>query len=959
MAQESANLFVQGGENPREGSERFTNAERLRIGDLCLSVGSLNDAISYYRMALENEDSSPEEKIKVALRIAECLRRRGNVNQALEFIESIIADYDAGGSSLLAEKARLYLLLGRYQDANKACQDALRMQAKSVRQDIGIYLLLGHILARMCRWSEAMTSFEHAACLSATCGDQISLAKAFNNLGIVYKNLCRFDDSARFLEKAAEIDRRLDNRAGLAHCLLNAAITLYKKGDLLRAEAAINECLNLCSLLNLKRIRVLGSICKARIKGLSGNVRKAIKTLCTTLDSFEQSDDPRAYFVGKEVYSELLIEKGDLKTARDSLEKLLDEMPSDAIDLRTESMVRLATVYQRLRIYQKAIEFAEKARRLAQDLGDLFEEARAIRVIALCLPDSRRSHEALVQAASNFEAIGARLELAITKHMLALRDASRIDCLREAILVYRDCGARRYRVIGLCDLARRYIGEGCRERAISCLEEASALCEGEEADLVSRVRKEIDTEIAKSIHITCTMPARGPCDLNEIRLALDADGIAILRFEGENAHIIDLMGIPAGSVQTLIRGFSKSSFDPLVSTDPSILAPEDRFIRNIGLIVAKKVLVDGIDHVVIAAWKQSRISSVDSYISFAIRAISAAAAIETYIRQSNCRSQTGFPLCFGGLVTTDGYLRSVLLSIPKIARSSASVLISGETGTGKELVARAIHLFSDKSTGPFVALNCAALPEHLLESELFGHRAGSFTGARENKPGLIEVANSGTFFLDEVGDLSLTMQAKILRAIETSEIRRVGETQPRQISTRFTSATNKDLEGEVERGAFRRDLYYRLNVVSIHLPPLRERKGDIVILANLFMRRFASKMKKAIVGFSDDAMEAMISYDWPGNVRQLENEIEKAVIVAETGQMITSQLLSFRQNRSFKNALHAGLKEETRRFERSRILSVLESCGWNKTRAARMLGDISRPALIAKMKRLGLPLSPH
>lgn len=959
MAREFPKLFVRGEGNPREGLSKTTSDERLPIADLCLSVGSISDALSYYRSALEKAQASSEAKTRVAIRIAECLRRRGSTNEALDFIESVISDLGVPDSSLLAEKAKLYLLLGRYSDANRTCQEALRIRARSTQADIGLYLLVGNILARMCRWTEAIPSFEHAACLASTCGDQISLGKALNNLGIIYKNLCKFEDSVRFLEKAVEIDRGLDNKSGLANSLLNLAVTLYKKGDLPKAEAAIDECLNLSSLLNLRRIRILGLICQARIEGLKGDLRKALKTITETLDAFDHSDDPRAYFVGMEVYAEVLIEKGDLKGAQSILEKVLDDLPSDAIDLKAESMVRLAIVFQRLRDLEKAMDMAEKARCLAKDLGDRYEEARALRVLGLSAMDPVRSRSLFSEAISIFENIGALLEMAITKHMLALRDRCLVDYLREALVIYRNCGARRLRVVGLCDLARNYLRQGYSERAINCIEEASSLCESDEGELVAKLRREVDSNLAKSLWPSSRLMLNGGACPDSVRLALDADGLAILRLEEGGHQIVDLLGIPAGSADALAKGVAKSTSDPMVATDPSILAPEDGFVKSLGLMVAKRISVDSIDYMVIIAWKRSRIAGADSYISLTLRAISEMTRMEVCIRRSLPRAESGLPLCFGGILTADSYLRSILLSIPKIAAGSANVLITGETGTGKELVARAIHLFSHRSHKPFVAINCAALPEHLLESELFGHKAGSFTGAKDNKPGLIESANGGTFFLDEVGDLSLSMQAKILRAIETNEIRRVGETQSRQIDVRFISATNKDLESEVERGGFRKDLYYRLDVVSIDLPPLRQRKGDIAILANLFLKRFASRMNKRISGFSDDALQAMLNYDWPGNVRQLENEVEKAVTMAQPGAVITSDLLSFCRSRFSGNRFTPGLRDEIRKVERSKILSVLEYCGWNKTKAARMLGDISRPALIAKMKRLGIPLSPQ
>ena len=254
--------------------------------------------------------------------------------------------------------------------------------------------------------------------------------------------------------------------------------------------------------------------------------------------------------------------------------------------------------------------------------------------------------------------------------------------------------------------------------------------------------------------------------------------------------------------------------------------------------------------------------------------------------------------------------------------------------------------------------NCAALPEQLLETELFGHKAGAFTGARGEKKGLLEIAEGGTFFLDEVGDVSATIQAKMLRAIEAHEIRRVGETVSRAIDARFLSATNKNLEEEVEAGRFRGDLYYRLNVVSVHLPPLRERTGDVELLASIFLERFARATGKRVKGISDGAIRAMVGYDWPGNVRQLENEIEKAFTLLPPGGVITPDLLSSCISGASGERQTLGLKDELRMLERRRITAALRRCGWNKTHAARLLGDLSRPALVAKMKRLGIPLKP-
>jgi transcriptional regulator with PAS, ATPase and Fis domain len=247
------------------------------------------------------------------------------------------------------------------------------------------------------------------------------------------------------------------------------------------------------------------------------------------------------------------------------------------------------------------------------------------------------------------------------------------------------------------------------------------------------------------------------------------------------------------------------------------------------------------------------------------------------------------------------------------------------------------------------------LPEHLLESELFGYRAGAFTDARTDKRGLLEAAGGGTFFLDEIGDVSPAIQAKMLRAIESGEIRRLGDTVARSVDVRFVSATNKDLEREVDEGRFRRDLYYRLNVVSLVLPPLRTRPDDICLLARFFLARFAQNAGRRGIELDQGALAALAAYSWPGNVRQLENEIERAIVVLGTRNVVTPDLLSPCILGGASPGAAPGLKDELRAVERSRILAVLAKCNWNKTHAARILGDISRPALVAKMKRLGIP----
>ncbi len=317
---------------------------------------------------------------------------------------------------------------------------------------------------------------------------------------------------------------------------------------------------------------------------------------------------------------------------------------------------------------------------------------------------------------------------------------------------------------------------------------------------------------------------------------------------------------------------------------------------------------------------------------------------------------------FENIVGKSKAMQEVFRQIERVAASKSTVLIMGESGTGKELVARAIHHRSHRRNGPFVVIDCGAIPENLQESELFGHIKGSFTGAVSTKRGLFEEADGGTLFLDEVGDLSGPSQAKLLRVLQEGTIRRVGETKTVQVDVRVIAATNKDLAELVQEGRFREDLYYRLNVVPIHLPPLRERREDIPLLVEGFIRRYAVEAKKGVRRISPSAMDLLISYPWPGNVRELENVIERAVLFSE-GEVIGEELLPQEvclQGEAIRLqvpdaplCLKEAVEKMSQEVEKGLIERALGRTGGNRSAAARLLG-ISRRALLYKMKTYGI-----
>jgi two-component system NtrC family response regulator len=305
---------------------------------------------------------------------------------------------------------------------------------------------------------------------------------------------------------------------------------------------------------------------------------------------------------------------------------------------------------------------------------------------------------------------------------------------------------------------------------------------------------------------------------------------------------------------------------------------------------------------------------------------------------------------FDKMLGTSPKMQEVFAAIRKVATTEVPVLITGESGTGKELVARAIHRESSKKDGPFVVINCGAIPENLLESELFGHEKGSFTGAHIQRKGRIEAAHGGTLFLDEIGELSLPLQVKLLRFLQEQRIERVGGREEIVVEARVLTATNMDLKQGISDGRFREDLYYRIEVVSIDLPPLRKREGDILLLANAFLRKYVAENKKKITGFTKQALREIEVYGWPGNIRELENRIKRAVIMAE-GSRITPMDLELTSS----HAKYEGksLKEARDAMERDLVKRAISRNKGNLTKAAEELG-LSRPTLYEMMEKLGI-----
>jgi len=319
---------------------------------------------------------------------------------------------------------------------------------------------------------------------------------------------------------------------------------------------------------------------------------------------------------------------------------------------------------------------------------------------------------------------------------------------------------------------------------------------------------------------------------------------------------------------------------------------------------------------------------------------------------------------FTEIIGASGKMLEVFEMIKKVTSTDVTVLIQGESGTGKELVSRAIHFNSPRKTGPFVKINCAAIPDGVLESELFGHEKGAFTDASSKKIGRFGAANNGTIFLDEIGDMSLATQAKVLRVLQEKEFVPVGATESIKVDVRIIAATNKDLFRSVKEGEFREDLFYRINVVSIKLPPLRQRREDIPLLFEHFMHKFNTEFNKSIKHISLEALELLMKYSWPGNIRELENVLQRAIILSEKDiiahedlpffiQFLNTEVKLETEKVDFSKSLLETVKDVADDVEKQLIIKALKKTNWNRTEAAKLL-KISRKSLFNKMKRFKL-----
>jgi Nif-specific regulatory protein len=922
-------------------------------------------------------------------------------------------------ADLLAVRGLVYLRLGRLREAIRDSEEAFAiLRGTDQHQTVGIVLrTLGGALMGTGEIDRARQCLQDGVSTFRRIGDEQSALWCSNDLarsfliqgewrsalshleaGLAHADASSDDRRAHtFCVNIGTVHRMLGNWAGAEGYYLRGLAVLDKMQDGCRAEA-----------FQLHRCRTWAVI--AALRTLQRRWDEGRELLQQALEISRELGFEREEAIICEYWGDLEFAVGDYTRALEFFEnaRQIVERTAPRGDVANEVYRRLSETRLALGMPKEAETLARQALDISQALGDRAEEATSYRALAMALWKQNRMDE----AAENFESalrcyaqIEERFEQAKTLLAAALFFMDHRDdghyrprhLLARAQEIFAELGSEHW--VGRVELAQARLAFKGRDldSALQIAVEAAArfdrLGEKEHVEIARALRTEIELALVASSQLVreeyALLEKLSEGEAREVELArllelvveragADRGFVAFRPAAADGCRIAESHELSKDEASRLLGWLTRSmEGDEIAPRRPIIsarVAADERFREipgGVGRVSSLMVIPVGIDGTVdgfiyIDRLRESQAPAfgqrdLETFILFsgvvALKLV--AMRDEELIRQNLLlRRQLEERSQFRNIITQNRKMIELLDTVLKVVDRSMPVLLEGETGTGKELVARAIHYNSKRRGDRFVVLNCAALPETLLESELFGHRKGAFTGAVEDKRGLLEVAHRGTLFLDEVSEMGPGTQAKLLRVLETGEIMALGATETRKVDVRLISASNKSLKSEVEIGRFREDLYYRLNTLCLVLPPLRQRREDIQLLAEHFLALYSQDLTKR---FSPAAMRSLLDYPWPGNVRELRHEVERAAALSgDSGQIEPSDFspsvqsyLHEPQRDTGEEGVGLTLVDAVNRLERDMIeRSLIEHHG-NKTRAALELG-VSRQGLLKKLKRYGM-----
>ena len=922
-------------------------------------------------------------------------------------------------NGLLASRlARSHVAAGAYTSGTRYARAAFRM-LRSTNEHVELGLIeqtQGIAALRTGDYPAALDAFTGSLASFRRVEDIGHMAGAHSNLGLVYKNTGQWREATRSFEQALRLAEKVGDYFYVAYYAQNLGIMRFRLGELDLASECFRRALQIEIEISDPLAEVRTRLALGRLHVRRRSFGPAAEEFARAGELLDQRNHPRERVLLREFQGEAALDRGDLAEAVEALTTALGEAERLAPDgdVTYEVASRLALALLESGDLVRAQAMASRAEDLAGAAGDVAELAIARRVsglTSLVRGDDDAALADLRAAQASFEELGDRFELARTFQLSAAHalkagaTAGRVadwaaEHLKRAEALFRDLGVSAQAADAAMLLARILAGRGNLDQALGEIEHAlvwlreSGESEGETH--VAQLRAELEALSAAS-SVSTSNEFRVLQEANDIfknaddmhdvlsrtvRLAIERAGgdrgFVAFASGGGRLEVVAHHNLGAERAKKVLVALERVLGRELIAGAPvfkSRIAADPRFAGELSgalagvfsLVVVPLnfpsqavglVYVDRLSDNLRGAFKQREINLLAVLANSAAVAMVEAQRSVLMEENRSLKQQLSPKPGLDRIITQSREMQEILTLLGKVADSTASILLMGETGTGKGLIAQAIHEMSSRRDKRFVAVNCAALPDNLLESELFGYVAGAFTGATRDKDGLFKEADGGTIFLDEVEKISEPLQAKLLHVLDKGEIRPVGATKSFQVKARVVAATNAELRERIRAGRFLEDLYYRMNDIAITVPPLRDRREDIPALTEHFLAFYARQMDKPVPQFSPQVLRLLLNHEWRGNVRELEKTVKRLVVLAEPDTIVGVDLLpedlrSPLEHSTSESNGGFNVREHVERLERRLIRDALETHHWNKTQAARALG-LSYPTLLSKIRLLAL-----
>ncbi len=996
-----------------KGNARSVSSPIEEIGQMHYSTENYSTALEYYSKALHsNHIAAYPDQFRIYLRISDCHRKKGSCTEARKYLEkarSLLDENQTVEDAGKLEYREAYILFeqGSYDEALRIGFNAYRrLKHSSEHNEVAdIQILLANCYHRLGLSTEAEDFFRDALSSYRRIEDRTGIAYAYNNLGLLHKNACRWNRAIASLSKSLELANSLGLTQHLIRVQLNLGVVYLKLRRFPDALSSFTNAANMAERFGdrIKLTKAIGMEGRTYIQ--CREYAKAEKCIVRVQAMASELGYGRESALADEYLGELMMARGRYPEALVNLNNGLRKARKIAPegDIAVELLARLAEVHYHLGNWEKALMLVEEGLELANNCGELYEIGYLYRIRGLCLNAMGDLDKAIFNLATSvemFDKFGnpygkAESERCLARFYVRLRTEKGLlkakQILSDSVVGASKLDDNRGQILSHVLLASVEQRLGNLDDALLAIYEADRLAEEEQDPKYDKflraMRNRIETRMANattrvidqfSIFGDIQSATRSREKLvqglnSTLRLILEKVGaaggfIAIPNASGKRFEVACTENMSMKDSRAILHSASTRMHAQSNQRGLSILdCSRDSELARIG-----KSMKDGLGTLVVQGlgFEKEALGLLCLYhtesasgspvaqeaLNF-VAAYSSLLSLSIYELIRNERRDQLKPKShtkgFESVVTENQAMLKLLNLAERVAHSDATVLLQGETGTGKGLIAYAVHLLSDRRSRKFVHVNCAAMPESLLESELFGHVRGAFTGAISDKEGLLRQAHGGTVFLDEIGKTSLAMQGKLLQFLDSGKVRKVGSNDLVPVDVRVICASKADLMTLCDKGAFLEDFFYRINDFPLTVPPLRDRKEDIALLLYHYVDKISLEMGKSVGPITKDTLERLKSYHWPGNVRELEKAVKRAIILADEGEPLDlchfpPEIIESGNGRE-KSRPFGSLKEEVARIEKATIHQALKNNGGNKSKTAIELG-ISYPSLLAKIK---------